>query len=106
MDDKSYINNQISSLSDTEREILRTVGKMHISVNKNVKEETIKKKLPDKYLKGFNKALSNLLKSGLLVRYRAHNYGVSKKGRIIANEIMKSKREKAYEGLKILMYTI
>lgn len=57
MEDKSYINDQLSSLSDTEREILLIVGKMHISVKKNVKEETIKKKLPDKYLKGFNKAL-------------------------------------------------
>ena len=101
MVDESYIHNQISDLSDTEREILYVLGRMRISINKNVQEETIKKKLPDKYLKTFNKAFSNLLKSGLVVKYRAHNYGVSQEGRILIDEIVKLKMKEQYVGLTI-----
>ncbi len=101
MADEHYI----LKLSDTEREILYVLGKMRISVNKNVREETIKKKLPDKYLKDFNSALSTLLKSGLIVKYRPHNYGLSQDGRILVDKIVELKRSKIYDGLKILIYT-
>lgn len=97
--------NQIADLSSAEMEILYVLGKMRISVNKNVREETIKKKLPDKYLNDFNNALSNLLKSGLLVKYRPHNYGLSQKGRILVDNIVELKRNNVYKGLKILIFT-
>lgn len=79
---KSEILRCLDELDDAEKSILYAMGKMRITVNKNVREETIRKKLPDKYLINFDKALSNLIKRGIVVRYRPHNYGLSQKGRI------------------------
>lgn len=96
----------IKELSETERNILFILGKMRISINKNVNEESIKKKLSNKDLKEYNKAFSNLLTSGIVVMYRPGNFGVSKQGRRITNEIVEQKRLKKYSGLRILMFQV
>lgn len=98
------IHDQISTLSISEKKILYVLGKMHISVNKNVHEKTIKKKLPEKYSKEVKKDLKKLLNSGILIRYRPHNYGLSKKGRILADKIVKQKRKNTYNCLDKILY--
>lgn len=93
----------VNNLSPIEHAILYECGKMHISVNKNVNGDTLKKKLPDKYHKDFSKAIKNLLHKGLLVTYRPNNYGVPKKGRSVIDHIVKERQKDIYKGLRIMM---
>ena len=79
---------------------------MRISVKKNFNEKTLKKKLSNKDLKNYNKAFSNLCASGIIVMYRPGNFGVSKQGRRITNEIVEQKRQVKYAGLRILMLQV
>ena len=79
---------------------------MRISVNKNVNEQSLKKKLSNEDLKNYNKAFSNLCACGIIVMYRPGNFGVSKQGRKITDEIVKQKRQNKYEGLRILMIQV
>lgn len=100
---KDSIQEVVNSLSPIEKAILYECGKMCISVNKNVNEDTIKKKLPDKYHKDFSKAIKNLLSKGILVRYRHKNYGVSKEWRVIIAYIVEERHKDRYGDLRILM---
>lgn len=77
--------------------------KNNVSVKKNISEETIKKKLPDEYLIGFKKAIKSLLAKGLLVKYRPHNYGLSKDGRILSRRIQDKHQKKFYSNLRMLV---
>ena len=96
----------IKELSETEKHILYILGKMRISVKKNFDEHTLKKKLSNKDLKNYKKAFSNLCTSGIIVMYRPGNYGVSKKGREVADELVEQKRANIYSNLRILMLQI
>ena len=96
----------IKELSETEKNILYILGKMRISVKKNFNEKTLKKKLSDNDLKNYNKAFSNLCTSGIIVMYRQDNFGVSKQGRRITDEIVEQKRLEKYQGLRILMLQV
>ena len=75
-------------------------------VKKNFNEHSLKKKLSENDLKNYNKAFSNLCNSGIIVMYRQENFGVSKQGRKIADEIVEQKRLSIYDGLRILMLQI
>ena len=93
----------VKELSETEKNILYILGKMRISVNKNVNEHSLKKKLSNEDLKNYKTAFSNLCNSGIIVMYRPGNFGVSKQGRRITDEVVKQKRQNKYAGLRILM---
>ena len=101
--EKPSLNELINALTPVEKKILLECGKMNISIKKNVREETIRKKMPDSYLKDFNKSLNKLLTKGLLVVYRPHNYGLSKEGRLVSKRIKESNQKNMYSNLKILM---
>ena len=94
----------VQELNPIEKKILLECGKINISVKKNISEETIKKKMPDEFMPKFNKSLKNLLSRGLMVRYRPHNYGLSKEGRIIAKKIKEKNEKELYSNLRILMF--
>lgn len=96
----------VKELSETEKNILYILGKMRISVKKNFNEHSLKKKLSDDDLKEYNKAFSNLCTSGIIVMYRPGNFGVSKQGRRITDEIVEQKRQDKYAGLRILMLQV
>ena len=83
----------INELSETEKNILYILGKMRISVNKNVDEHSLKKKLSNDDLKNYKKAFSNLCSCGIIVRYRPGNFAVSKQGRRITDEIVEKKEK-------------
>lgn len=71
---------------------------------KNIREETIKKKMPNNYLKDFNKSLKHLISMGLIVVYRPHNYGLSQTGRTISLKLKNKHQEDLYLNLRILMF--
>ena len=93
----------INQLSPIEKQILYVLGKLKISVSKNINEDTIKKKLPSKYHKDFSKSLNNLKASGLIVKYRQNNWGVSKNGRKVIHLIVEQKREEHYQNLNRIL---
>ena len=82
----------IKELSETVKNILYILGKMRISVNKNINEHSLKKKLSNEDLKNYKKAFSNLCACGIIEIYRPGNYAVSKQGRRITDEIVMQKR--------------
>lgn len=96
----------VKQLTKTERNILYILGKMRISVNKNVNEHSLKKKLSNEDLKNYNQAFSNLCACGIIVMYRPGNFGVSKQGRRITDEVVDQKRKDKYAGLRILMLQV
>lgn len=96
----------VEELSQTEKNILYVLGKMRVSVKKNFNEHTLKKKLSNEDLKNYKEAFSNLCNSGIIVMYRPGNFGVSKEGRKITDEIVEQKRQNKYAGLRILMLQI
>ena len=96
----------IKELSETEKNILYVLGKMRISVNKNINEHSLKKKLSNDDLKNYKKAFSNLSACGIIVMYRPGNFAVSKQGRRITDEIVEQKRQNKYDGLRILMLQV
>ena len=96
----------IKELSETEKNILYILGKMRISVNKNINEHSLKKKLSNEDLKNYKKAFSNLCACGIIEIYRPGNYAVSKQGRRITDEIVMQKRQNKYAGLRILMLQV
>ena len=96
----------IKELSETEKNILYVLGKMRISVNKNINEHSLKKKLSNDDLKNYKKAFSNLSACGIIVMYRPGNFAVSKHGRRITDEIVEQKRQNKYDGLRILMLQV
>lgn len=79
------------------------LGKKCISKHKNIRLETIKDELPNKYGKHVNKALQTLHTEGLVFKYRHKNYGLSAKGVIVAQQLKEDFRKKRYGDLKILM---
>lgn len=101
--DNTTIKELIEKLTPIEKKILLECGKEHISVKKNIREETIKKKMPNKYLKDFNKSLKHLIAMGLVIVYRPHNYGLSKDGRTISQKIKEKHQADLYSSLRILM---
>ena len=96
----------VKQLTKTEKNILYILGKMRISVNKNVNEHSLKKKLSNEDLKNYNQAFSNLCSCGIIVMYRPGNFGVSKQGRKITDEVVNQKRNDKYAGLRILMLQV
>ena len=99
----SSVKDIVDNLPPIEKAILYECGKMHISINKNVNGDTLKKKLPNKYHKDFSKAIKNLLHKGYLVTSRPHNYGVPQEGRVIINYILEERQNEIYKGLRILI---
>ena len=96
----------VKELSETEKNILYILGKMRISVKKNFNEHSQKKKLSDDDLKEYDKSFSNFFNRGIIVMYRPGNFGVSKQGRRITDEIVLQKRQRKYEGIRILMLQV
>ena len=92
----------VKELSETEKNILFILGKMRISVNKNVNEHSLKKKLSNEDLKNYKKAFSNLCNSGIIVMYRPGNFGVSKQGRRITDEIVELYRQEKYRAIIVI----
>ena len=93
----------MEKLNPIEKKIQLECEKQHVSVQKNIREETIKKKMPNSYLKDFNKSLKHLIAIGLVVVYRPHNYGLSKDGRKISQKLKEKHQANLYSNLKILM---
>jgi hypothetical protein len=81
------INEIITSLDKYERRVLRFLGKEHISNNKNVRLETIKKNLPNRYGKNVDNALKSLKSKVYVYNYRHKNYGLSPLGKKVAEKI-------------------
>ena len=96
----------IKELTPLEKRILIIFGSLHISVNKNVSEHSIKKKLSNKDQKDFSKAIKHLKAMGLIGKYRKENLCMGKEGRIVAETIFKEKRKNSYKELHKIYFLI
>lgn len=97
----------IKSLDHYEKRVLRFLGKEHISNHKNVRLESIKKNLPDRYGKNVDHALKSLKSKGFVYYYRHKNYGLSPLGKKVAERIYDDFMKDRYRDLdRILMIVI
>jgi len=92
----------IEELQDIEKKVLLVLAKERISSNNNIRQETILKKLPDKDIQKGKKAINNLVKKGIIRKYRHKNYALDKIGVIIANKLKKSYQDESYKDIHIL----
>jgi len=91
-------------LIEDEIKVLEVLGNLNISNHKNIKENTIRKKLPSKYHKEFPDTIKSLRRKGLLKKYRKENYELTKEGSRIAHELADRLVKKLYSDLsKILL---
>ena len=88
--------NIIKEFTPIEVKIMKIFGKLHASKNKNVRLETVQKRLLPKYRNHVNKVIKTLIAKGLVLPYRAKNYGLTKLGMKVAYEL--------YEKEKIELY--
>jgi hypothetical protein len=96
----------ISQLKRCEREVLIAIGGLKGSPNKNIRAETILKKLPAKDIRCGKKSLKSLTSSGLIWKYRQNNYAVSALGMKIAIFLKKEDIKKKNRDLsRIFMIT-
>ena len=98
-------------LREAERRIIIAMKKMSVSKGKkpkHVRRETIKKKIPDRYVGEFNNALDSLQKKGVIgqVKKRPETYAFTKEGFKIAMKIYDEWIEETYKGLRILLTLI
>ncbi len=103
IDESDEVALMVKELNPYEKRILRLLGSLNISQHKNIRKETIKKKLPNKYGKKVDRTLDSLRTKGLLFPYRPNNYGLSALGVLVAQELVKEFREEKYNDLNILI---
>lgn len=94
---------EVKDLTTDQKKVLLILGKLGISEHKNVRKETIKKKLPRKYHQNFNDTLESLIRMGLIRQYRKENYALNPEGRILAQKIKEQYFNEMYNGLRILL---
>lgn len=107
-DSKSSIRHEdilyhLQSFSDDEKAILKAMGRITVSVKKNVALHTIFKKLPEQYIKSGKKCIEGLCAKGFIIKYRKENYGLSQKGRDVANYLTNEDMKNKYNDLRILL---
>ena len=89
--------NLMFGLNDEETVIMEMLGKLEISQNKNVKFETIQKKLKPKYHDNLKKNIDNLIAKGLIRPYRVNNYSLTDEGFRIAHALWEKRKKKVYD---------
>lgn len=97
------IDNIIIDLNSYEKRVLRLLGNKNISVHKNIRLETIKEELPNKYGKHIDKAVKSLIAKGIVFPYRNKNYGLSPLGIKVSHQLKKEFRDERYGDLRILL---
>ena len=84
-------------LDDEEKRIMEVFGKLDISQNKNVKFETIQKKLKPKYHKNLKKNINKLITKGFIRLYRTNNYSLTDEGLRVAHFLWEKRKDKIYD---------
>ncbi|WP_298682976.1 hypothetical protein [uncultured Methanomethylovorans sp.] len=90
-------------LTPNEIKVLTILGKLHISQHKNVKKESIAKRLPQQYQSSLNDVIKSLHHKGLINYYRKDNYSMTPKGKKIAEELAAKLSKDLYKNLRILL---
>jgi len=80
-------------LDEVERKVMDVFAVLNASSNKNIKEGTIRKRLPRKYHKDFPDALKSLIAKGVVRKKRKENYDLTKKGFEIAMKLRDRREE-------------
>jgi hypothetical protein len=96
----------VLNLDPCEKRVLRLLGSENISQSKNLRKETIKKKLPNRYGKSVDKAIDSLLSKGLMFPYRHKNYGLSSLGVKVAQSLVKEFNKDRYSDLSRIFMII
>lgn len=90
--------NLMFDLNDEETIIMEKLGELEISQNRNIRLETIKKKLKPKYHANLRKNIDRLIiKHRLIDQYRPKNYCLTDEGLKVAHFLWDKRKEKSYD---------
>jgi hypothetical protein len=88
------------NLSRNERIVLIILAKSHISQNKNISHEKLKKRIEPGIRGNLDEIIDSLNKKKLLRIYRKENYSLNQKGLIISHILEEREYERKYRGLR------
>jgi len=99
----SEIDDIISELSDIEKRIFTTIGRINGSPNRNFHRENLKRKSTDEELLYIDEAIKKFKNLGLIKVYRApDNFAATKLGFIVAQKLREDAANKKYGGMRII----
>lgn len=99
----SEIDEIITQLSDTEKMILTTIGRINASPNKNFTRQTLKKKSTDNELPYVDATIKKFKNMKLLRVYRApDNFAATSLGFKVAQKLREKAAKDKYNGIRIL----
>lgn len=99
----SELDEAISQLSDIEKRILTTIGRINGSPNKNFHRENLRRKSTDEEVPHVDGAIKKFKNHGLIRVYRApDNFAATKLGFKVAQKLKEEAAKTKYNGLKIL----
>ena len=99
----SEIDEIITQLSDTEKKILSTIGRINASPNKNFTRQTLKKKSTDKEEPHVDASIKKFKNLRLLRVYRApDNFAATSLGFKVAQKLREQSIKTKYNGIRII----
>lgn len=97
-------NSIIESFNDDEIYMMEILGSLSVSPNKNIKINTLKKRVHGKYINNFDATLKSLLTKGLIGNYRNNNICMSREGMIVAKRLYKKKLRDSFRDMSFLLF--
>ncbi len=92
----------INSLNNDEIHIMEILGSLSISPNKNIKIQSIKKRVHGKYQKNFDDTIKSLMNKGLIGVYRHNNICTGHDGMIVARKLYDRKLKNSFKDMNFL----
>ena len=97
----SDIDDTISAMTDCEKRIMKIIGRINASPNKNFTRQTLKKKSSDEEMPHVDSAIKSFFKMGLLYYYRPpDNFACTHLGFNVAQNLKEEDYQK--KGLRII----
>lgn len=91
----------MNGLTEDEETILKICARMHISENKNVRLQSIQKRYKRYSKVSPEPVIKELIKKGLMAKYRKENYCMTQTGRILARRLYEEELSRL--GFQVLL---
>lgn len=99
----TQVDDVIAELSKCEKKIMKIIGRINASPNKNFKRNTVHKKATDEELPHVDVTLDTFLHKGLIRYYRApDNFAATQLGFNVAQKLKEEEYKDKYPGMRII----
>ncbi len=99
----SEVDDVVSGLSKCEKRILKIIGRINASPNKNFHRATVRKKASNEEIPFIDSVLDDFLHRGLIRYYRApDNFAATHLGFKVAQRLKEEDYHRKYPGMRII----